>query len=226
MMTQVKNITKLFGKRAVLQIESLTFQNKVRYALLGANGSGKSTLLRILAGTLSADSGTVQTDGLQPLDIGYLPQTPYAFIGTVLQNVTMALPRRTDATINAMAALESVGMHHLAQERGNRLSGGETQRMALSRILAVQRRLLLLDEPTSCADIAGIDLAEEALRRYCAQFPCTVVFSTHSPAQAARLADEIIFLDRGIVAESGPVGRLLTNPESEEMKRFLSHWKI
>ena len=80
MMTQVKNITKLFGKRAVLQIESLTFQNKVRYALLGANGSGKSTLLRILAGTLSADSGTVQTDGLQPLDIGYLPQIGRAHV--------------------------------------------------------------------------------------------------------------------------------------------------
>ena len=226
MMINANNITKHFGKRAVLQIESLTFQSNVRYALLGANGSGKSTLLRILAGTLPADSGIVQTDGLQPLDIGYLPQTPYAFIGTVLQNVAMALPRDTKTDEAAMQVLESVGMHHLAPERGNRLSGGETQRMALARILAVRRRLLLLDEPTSCADIAGIDLAEDALRRYCAQFPCTVVFSTHSPAQAARLADEIVFLDKGIVAESGPANRLLTNPKSEQMKSFLSHWKI
>jgi ABC-type sulfate/molybdate transport systems ATPase subunit len=226
MMIKAKNITKHFGKRAVLRIESLTFQNNVRYALLGANGSGKSTLLRILAGTLDADSGTVQTNGLQPLDIGYLPQIPYAFIGTVLQNVAMALPRNTKTDKAALQALESVGMHHLAQERGNRLSGGETQRMALARILAVQRQLLLLDEPTSCADIAGIDLLENALHRYCAQLPCTVVFSTHSPAQAARLADEIIFLEKGIVAESGPADRLLTKPESEEMKRFLSHWKI
>jgi ABC-type sulfate/molybdate transport systems ATPase subunit len=138
----------------------------------------------------------------------------------------MALPRSPERAAFAKKALERVGMENFLSARGDTLSGGETQRMALARMLACPRELVLLDEPTSAADIAGIDRIESALLEYRRECGCTLIFSTHAPSQAMRLADEILFLEHGVIVEHGPSERVLHAPESAQVQAFLKHWRI
>ena len=223
-MIELVNITKNYANRLVLDIDQITFEGGKRYALIGVNGSGKTTLLRIIAGIIKPDTGEVKN--ILADSMGYMPQSPYAFGFTVQKNVEMAIIKSTTTAKQALQALKAVGMADMANARGNKLSGGETQRMALARMIALPRKLLLLDEPTSSADIEGTDQIENTLLRYAADTGCTVILSTHSPAQALRLAEEIVFLDQGEIAEQGTSVNVLKNPQSERAKMFLEHWRI
>lgn len=227
-MITLRQVKQCYGQRPVLQIEQLELQSGERYALIGPNGSGKSTLLRILAGALLPTQGTVtfSDDILREHSIGYLPQAAYAFDFSVLKNVTMALGKRPDAKQAAQKALDIMGMSALLDAKGSSLSGGEKQRMALARMIALPKALLLLDEPTAAMDIAGNELAEQALLQYCAANNGTLVFSTHSPAQAERLATRVIMLHEGSVLEEGEASLLLRDPKNEHTKRFLQYWRI
>lgn len=221
-MIKLREIKKYYGGRCVLDIAHLDLAAGERCALLGANGSGKSTLLRILAGVLEAEQGTVSIPEALARGRGHMPQRPYSFGFSVLKNVSMAAEGEEDAR----KALEAVGMGGMAQAKGGDLSGGEAQRMAFARMIVRDRPLLLLDEPTSAMDIAGSDLVEKALLEYCARTGCTLLFSTHSLAQAQRLARRALLLDEGRVAEDGPVERVLYQPESEQARKFLRFWKL
>ncbi|NMC45236.1 MAG: ABC transporter ATP-binding protein [Chloroflexi bacterium] len=223
-MFELVNIVKKFEDRTILDIPYLSFRENKRYVLMGVNGSGKTTLLRIMAGTLEPDMGEVKN--IPREDMGYMPQSPYAFGFSVRRNVEMALPQSPSSAEKAMRALKAVGMDAMADARGHTLSGGETQRMAFARMIALPRTLLLLDEPTSSADIQGMDQIEATLLRYAADTGCTLILSTHSPAQALRLAEEIIFLDKGKIVEQGTAQSVLRNPQNEDVKLFLKHWKI
>jgi tungstate transport system ATP-binding protein len=223
-MIELSNITTKNTSRAVLNIPWLYFKEGKRYALIGVNGSGKTTLLRIIAGILKPDTGEVRNVPVESM--GYMPQSPYAFGFSVHKNVEMALPKSPSVAKKAIEALKAVGMGDMANARGNELSGGETQRMAFARMIALPRKLLLLDEPTSSTDIKGMDLIESTLLRYAADTGCTVIFSTHSPAQALRLAEETIFLDQGKIAEQGKSEKMLKHPQNNYTQLFLKHWKL
>ena len=189
-----------------MRIERLAFQEKKSYAFLGENGSGKSTLLKVVAGVLPADAGRVQWRG-KANDFAYVPQKPYCFHLPVWKSVTLGLSfqsgkRRKEA---AIAALGEVGAEALANKTEANLSGGESQRVVLSRILLRERRLLLLDEPTSAVDFEGCKLIEAALSNYQQNVGCTILFATHSVEQAKRFADEAIVLQNGKVVAAGPV---------------------
>lgn len=223
-MIELINVSKTVQMRTILDIPRLSFEKGKRYALIGVNGSGKTTLLRILAGTLKPDTGKAKNVPIKKM--GYMPQSPYAFGFSVQKNVEIALPKSSRAKKLAAKAIQAVGMAPLAHARGNQLSGGETQRMALARMIALPRKLLLLDEPTSSMDIKGTDQIEAALLQYAADTGCTVIFSTHSPAQALRLAEEVIFLDQGKIVEQGESESVLKSPQNESTKLFLQHWRI
>lgn len=225
-MIQITGLIKEYSSRVVLDIPELVIKSSERCAIIGANGSGKSTLIRILAGTVKPDSGTVIIPGKMREDAGYLPQSPYAFDISVLKNVMLALDNKANAKALAADALTRVGMERLKHMRGNRLSGGETQRMALARMIIKPRSLLLLDEPTSATDIAATDLIENAISEYLDNSQCTLVFSTHSPGQALRLAERVIVLDEGKIVESGSAEKVLHDPVSDITKRFLRHWRV
>ena len=225
-MMELVNVQKRYGARVALDIPALTIEPGERLAVIGPNGSGKSTLLRLLAGVLAPDTGTVQTGNFSRGDIGYLPQHPYAFDMSVQKNVELALAGEADKTKIAQAALERVGLLHLAKARANRLSGGETQRMALARVLATPRKLLLLDEPTACVDIAAIELIERAILDYVAQTGCTLVFSSHAPSQAMRLSTRVLALDGGRIGELGDTAQVLQNPLAENTRAFLKSWRL
>ena len=219
-------LKKYYGGRCALEIPALTIGAGERLALIGPNGSGKSTLLRLLAGTIRPEEGAIRSTDFLRGDIGYLPQKPYAFDLSVQKNVELALWGEREKSRLAARALDSVGLLHLANERANRLSGGEMQRIALARIIARPRKLLLLDEPTASADIAAIEAIERALNVYLDQNGSTLVFSSHAPAQAGRLAERVLALDGGRIGELGDTKQVLHHPEKESTQLFLRSWKI
>ncbi len=223
-MIELKDVKKVYDERIVLNIPHLVFDLTKRYALIGVNGSGKTTLLRILAGILKPDSGEVTST--TPNNMGYMPQSPYAFRFSVEKNVAIALDKEQVSKDQVLEALKAVGMDHLQHAYGNQLSGGETQRMALARMIVKPRNLLLLDEPTASADIRGTSQIEKALLKYADDNNCTLILSTHSPAQALRLVDEVLFLDEGKVIEQGPAEDVLHHPKHPVIQEFLDHWKI
>jgi ABC-type sulfate/molybdate transport systems ATPase subunit len=223
-MIELKDVKKIYDERVVLDIPHLVFDLKKRYALIGVNGSGKTTLLRILAGVLKPDSGEVTSTTLN--NMGYMPQSPYAFRFSVEKNVAIALDKEQVSKDQVLEALKAVGMDHLQHAYGNQLSGGETQRMALARMIVKPRNLLLLDEPTASADIRGTSQIEKALLKYVDDNNCTLILSTHSPAQALRLVDEVLFLDEGRVIEQGSADDVLHHPKHPVIREFLDHWKI
>jgi ABC-type Mn2+/Zn2+ transport system ATPase subunit len=225
---RLSGIKKTYHEREVLLIDDFIFEHGARYAILGANGAGKSTLLRILAGTLPTDEGKIEYHadyGRQ--DIAYMPQKPYPFAMRVEKSVLIDASRmeRRDGVL-AAEALARVGMTGFEKQRGDRLSGGEAQRVALARMILRPRKLLLLDEPSSATDVAGTQLIEKAILEFCTRTGCTLVFSTHSPAQAIRLAGKAVFLDGGRIQEAGDVKKVVTAPSSESAKAFLHNWTI
>lgn len=221
---ELSQVRVQYSGRTVLSIPELKLPAGRRYGLIGENGSGKSTLLKVLAQLLIPDSGTIK--GISLEDMGYLPQSPYIFSFNVLKNVTMALDGQNNADKKALCALESVGMQKHLRQRGDRLSGGEAQRVALARLLAKDHKVLMLDEPSSATDIRGMDSIERVLLDYWQRTKCTLIFSTHSPAQALRLAEVVLYLENGEVVECGDAKKVLTAPDQQKTQAFLNHWLI
>jgi ABC-type sulfate/molybdate transport systems ATPase subunit len=227
-MITVDSVKKYAGGKLILNVPQLTVHAGERVALIGANGSGKTTLLRIMAGILAPDEGKVvfTNTGLLPY---YLPQQSLGFSMSVTNNLLTALPKtmsKADKQTAVNDILKALDLVPLAKKRGNRLSGGETQRMALARLLITPKSLLLLDEPASAADISGIDLIEAQLLDFCGKNKTTLVMATHSPKQALNIATRVILLQGGEIAESGAPRELLNNPQTEWGKRFIEHWKV
>lgn len=214
-----ENVKKTYGSRTVLQIPCLEIPEGTKLALLGPNGSGKSTMLKILAGVIKNDGEKTVIPGC-----GYLPQRSYAFDRTVIKNVEAALwdLSREKRREKAEKALEITGMLSLSEAQGKTLSGGEMQRLALARVLVREPKVLLLDEPTAACDIESETLIESALSKWRG----TLIFSTHSPAQAIRLADKAIFLENGRMAEAGETVKVIMEPENPRVREYMSHWRI
>ncbi|HAM16346.1 MAG TPA: ABC transporter ATP-binding protein [Eggerthellaceae bacterium] len=226
-------LRKQYGERMVLDVDGLTLKSGCAYALVGPNGSGKSTLLKVLAGIMDQSSGWVEVEGDADRDalcVGYMPQKAYVFGFSVFKNVALALRGsglpREEVQERVSSALREVGMADFARQRGNALSGGEAQRVALARMLVQNLDVVLLDEPTASMDIAGTLLVEQALHRYRERTGCLLVVATHAPSQARRIADRAIMLSSGRVVECGATEQVLSDPESPEGKAFLSYWAI
>lgn len=224
-MIELKDILIKAKDRLILDVPSLRFEKSKRYGIIGENGSGKTTLLRVLMGIVQPNAGSI--NGLT-LDhkVGYLPQSPYAFSVSVLRNISMTLEDMQSPDGLALDALKKVGLGSLINSRGNTLSGGERQRLGLARVLAVPKEVLLLDEPTSATDIRGTDIVEDLLQDWFEKTKGLLIFTTHAPAQALRMADEVIFLEDGKVVETGSPQNLFNNPQEPETRAFLSHWVI
>ena len=186
--------------------------------VLGANGCGKSTLGRCLAGTLKTDGNS--SPWTEKITVGYLPQKPYPFKMSMENNILLAEKDREKA-VRLMAHLQ---IAHLTGHRGDRLSGGESARMCLARILMKTFSLLILDEPSASMDIEAIQLAERAVRDYRDETGAAVLFITHDIRQAERISDEMMFLDKGRILEHTESGMFFRSPQSVEGKRFLEFY--
>lgn len=210
-MYRLHSVRKCYGSNVALDIEELTIAEGRLYTLTGANGAGKSTLLNILAFLMPPTSGEILYSGkrvewergsLEGLrkKVTLLHQSPYLFGGTVHANVAFGLKargihgeeqrRRTDK------ALDIVDLRGFRERKARELSGGEAQRVAMARALALEPEVLLLDEPLANIDRETAGLLETVI----ASLPLlgtTVVMTTHDPAHSGRLNGEAILLERG-----------------------------
>ncbi len=222
-MVKIRNLKKTYGDRTVLDIESLQVKKGEILAIVGANGSGKSTLLKILAGVMKSDEGETEIDGRML----YLPQQCIPFRKTVKGNIMLCLKgEKAEKERVCNELLQRLALSELKDKKAQNLSGGECQRLCLARVLANESDVLILDEPSSAADIEGAEIIEAAIRNYQKQTGCTVIMTTHSPRQARDMADRIVILHKGKIAEQGSPLELLNNPHSEWGKKFIDSWKI
>ena len=237
MSIEARGIHKRFGDFTALGDVSLEVKEGELVALLGPSGSGKTTLLRILAGLEEPDSGTVLFDGADAaaLDarargVGFVFQH-YALFRhmTVFENVAFGLrvrPRRArpaDADIRRRVAelLELVQLGALAGRLPGQLSGGQRQRVALARALAVQPRVLLLDEPFGALDSRVRKDLRRWLRRIHEELGITSVFVTHDQEEALELADRVVVMDHGRIEQIGTPEQVYHEPASRFVYEFL-----
>ncbi|MBO5936611.1 MAG: ABC transporter ATP-binding protein [Clostridia bacterium] len=221
-MIKLQNIKKIYGERTVLNIDGLSFTKGETVAIVGPNGSGKSTLLKIIAGVIKSDEGTVETNSR----MYYLPQQNIPFRKSVRKNILISMENADDKEIRCNEILAELGLANLADKNAKGLSGGECQRLALGRVLINEGDFLVLDEPSSAADIEGTEMIENAIRKYKDKTGCGVIMTTHSPVQALKLAERVIMLCDGKIVEDGRPEELLINPKTQWGKKFISKWKL
>jgi polar amino acid transport system ATP-binding protein len=233
----ISGLTKRFGDNEVLRDVDLTIDLHNVVCLIGASGSGKSTLLRCLNLLEPVDAGTIVIDGETVtngnVDVNALRRRIVIVFQsfnlfphmTVMQNIVLA-PRKTqglskhEAEAKARELLGRIGLLDKADEYPDRLSGGQQQRVAIVRALAMDPKLMLLDEITSAldpqlvADVLNLvgELAESGM---------TMVIATHEMSFAREVADKVCFLDAGSILEEGPPSEIFSSPREERTRAFL-----
>ncbi len=206
----LRDLEFAYDGRTALKVPRLDMEEGRTIALAGPNGSGKTTLLKILNDLLRPASGTAlfrgkPTSGNRELRERsvYVHQSPYLLAGSVFHNVAFGLRVRhiPDREIRSRVseALELVGLAGFERREAKKLSGGETQRVALARSLAVKPEILLLDEPTAQTDKASNERIRSVLAYLAAGGGVTVILSSHDTALAQDLADRVVYLEEGVV---------------------------
>ena len=214
---KIFSFTKHYSDRLVLDFPGTELESGKIYAVIGANGSGKSTFAKILSGVVPADKKGPHCDAAS---IGYMPQRNYAFRMSTMKNILLGSKDEKRADM----LMEALGIAHLADKPAHRLSGGETARMALCRLMMKQYELVILDEPTAAMDMETTMLSEKLIRQYVSDTGCALVLVTHSLQQARRLADEVMYFHKGQLLERGAAEKLLYCPERPETKQFLDFY--
>jgi tungstate transport system ATP-binding protein len=216
--------------RLLLDDVALTLDGRDFCALMGPNGAGKSLLLRVLANLIRPDQGSVRWAGRAPdrrraPQLGFVFQKPVTLRRSVRANVRYALAaggiRGAEGRRRTEAVLERAALSALARSPARVLSGGEQQRLAIARALAVGPELLLLDEPTANLDPAST-AAIEALLRDAAGRGTKIVLVTHDIGQARRLAQTVVFVHAGRVTEPAPADCFFDAPASPAAAAFLA----
>ena len=242
---EVNNIKKTFDNTEILKGISFSMEEGQAISIIGSSGSGKTTFLRCLNFLERPDEGTITVRGEKLFDAS-LPEESADKLRekrlhfgmvfqqfnlfpqyTALENVTLA-PKllaegKSDGDIEEMGKklLDQMGLSDRMDNYPHQLSGGQQQRVAIARALALKPDILCFDEPTSALDP---ELTGEVLRviRNLADKHTTMIIVTHEMAFARDVADEVIFMDNGIVLEKGPAEQVINNPKEERTKQFLS----
>jgi len=236
-MLELRGVRKSFESKMVLDGIDLTVASHQVVCLVGSSGSGKSTLLKCINLLVPIDAGEIWFGGSEITSPEVNPNAVRKSMGIVFQafnlfphmkvidNITLA-PRkahgvdRAEAEERARALLERFGLADKANEYPDRLSGGQQQRVAIIRSLAVEPRLMLLDEVTSALDP---ELIAEVLNviRGLKEMGMTMVVATHEMGFARDVADRVCFLDQGLILEQGPPDEFFANPREARTRQFL-----
>lgn len=240
-MLTVENVCKSFDGTGVLKGVSLQVDKGDVIAIIGQSGGGKTTLLRCMNFLETADSGTMEFDGetydlakMSKQDIaGIRRKTAFVFQNynlfrnkTALQNVMLGLTvarkmLKSEAERMARAALDKVGLADKWNSYPNALSGGQQQRVAIARALATNPEIIYFDEPTSALDPELTGEVLEVMRNL-AEEGMTMLVVTHELSFAKNVSSRVIFMDNGVIAESGPSAEFFANPQQERTRAFLN----
>ncbi len=230
---EVKHINKTYDKKQVLKDISFDVKDGEFLSILGPSGCGKTTLLRILIGLEQADNGEILVDGksivdLEPSlrDMGIIFQNYALFPAmSVLQNVEYALKLRKDlkpkAREVAIQTLTQLGMADQMKKKPNQLSGGQQQRVAIARTLAMNPKIVLLDEPISALDVTNREIMKRELKEIQKKFHTTMVFITHDQEEAFFLSDRIMVLSEGNIEQIDTPENIFKNPTSDFVQSFV-----
>jgi sulfate transport system ATP-binding protein len=242
MSIEVNRLSKKFGDFVALDEVSVTVRDGELLALLGPSGSGKTTLLRIIAGLEQADAGTVLFDGADaghrhPRDrgVGFVFQH-YALFRhmTVFENVAFGLrvrpraerPAEAEIRRRVVDLLSLVQLDYLGNRYPSQLSGGQRQRVALARALAVEPKVLLLDEPFGALDAKVRQELRRWLRRLHAEIHLTSVFVTHDQEEALELANRVVVMNEGRIEQDGSPDEVVEHPATPFVVNFLGQVNI
>ena len=236
-MIEVKDLKKQFGKLAVLKGISETIERSEKVVIIGPSGSGKSTFLRCLNLLERPTSGSIRFEGLEITDkkvdidavrqkMGMVFQHFNLFPHlTVLENimlapVTLKLMTKEQAREQAFTLLKRIGLEDKAGVYPSQISGGQKQRIAIVRSLAMKPEVMLFDEPTSALDpeMVGEVLA---LMKELAEEGMTMAVVTHEMGFAREVADKVLFMDDGLVAEKGRPEQIFNHPQNKRLQQFL-----
>ena len=237
MLLRVEDLHKRYGKEEVLKGVSFSLEKGETKVIIGPSGTGKSTLLRCINRLTEPDRGKIWLEDVEitspkvnihriRAQIGFVFQDFNLFTHlTALDNVRLGLMRvkglsRQEATARAMQELARVGLADKAKAYPAELSGGQQQRVSIARALAMDPKLILFDEPTSALDpelIGEVLTVMEDL----AKSGMTMLVVTHEMGFARTVADEIIFMEKGVIVEQGPPEQLFRNPKHPRTAEFL-----
>ncbi|MDD3168402.1 MAG: ATP-binding cassette domain-containing protein [Eubacteriales bacterium] len=226
----MENLIKEFEGRRVLDIRELLIESGALCGIIGPNGAGKSTLLNLIAGLMKPTDGSLlygeEETAVAPFrEMTMVFQAPYLIRTTVDKNIAYPLKLRgwgnaqIEERVGELA--EELGLTDFRKQKSWKLSGGETQKVALARALSFRPKLLLLDEPTANVDPATTAEIERMLRKINEKEGTTVILITHNLVQAKRVCREVLFMNQGKVVEFGAAERVLRDPEQELTKRFV-----
>ncbi|MFS4437957.1 ATP-binding cassette domain-containing protein [Paracoccaceae bacterium GXU_MW_L88] len=226
----LENIRLDRDQRGLLDILSLRISGDGPTVIMGPNGAGKSLLLRVMHGLIAPDRGRIFSGG-QPLDLvarkkqAMVFQRPVLLRRSVGGNMRFALRvagvSKADQTMRCRDLLALSGLEGKENQAARSLSGGEQQRLAIARALAMDPAVLLLDEPTANLDPAATAQVEVLIHEVSAK-GVKVVLVTHDPGQARRIACDVVFLHAGKVVEHSPAATFFDAPETAEARAFLS----
>lgn len=237
MSIEVRGLQKAFGKTVVCDNLNLTVPSGELVALLGPSGSGKTTLLRIMAGLEVPDAGSVLFHGedttgadVRDRNVGFVFQH-YALFNhmTIFENVAFGLrvrpkqtrPSEAEIKDKVLQLLKLVQLDWLADRYPHQLSGGQRQRIALARALAVEPKVLLLDEPFGALDAKVRKELRRWLRRLHDEVHVTSVFVTHDQEEAMEVADRIVVMNEGRIEQVGPPDEVYDHPATPFVLQFL-----
>jgi sulfate/thiosulfate transport system ATP-binding protein len=236
---EVRGVRKAYGQFVAVNDVSFTVNGGELFALLGPSGSGKTTLLRVIAGLETPDRGTVLLDGEDATErnvrdraVGFVFQH-YALFRhmTVFENIAFGLrvrprdkrPPNAEITRRVDELLKLVQLDYLSDRYPAQLSGGQRQRVALARALAVEPKVLLLDEPFGALDANVRRELRRWLRRLHDEIRLTSVFVTHDQEEAFELADRVVIMNHGRIEQEGSPDQVLEHPATPFIMNFLGH---
>lgn len=242
-MITVEKLVKKFGDNTVLKGIDFQVNEEEVVAIIGPSGSGKSTFLRSLNLLESPESGTIEINGVKVIAPDIKKQDAFALRQqtamvfqhynlfrnkTVLENVTLSLisnnvMKKDEAAEFGEKLLKQVGLSKQKNQYPVTLSGGQQQRVSIAQALAVQPKAILLDEPTSALDTELVNEVLETIE-HLAKGHTTLVIVTHEMNFARKVADRVVFMNDGVVVESGRPDEIFTNPKEERTKQFLKEY--
>ena len=216
---KIHAFSKTYEGRTVLDFPGTELEPGRICAVIGANGSGKSTFAKILSGVLKPDRRGPLSDAKT---VGFMPQKNYAFRMTTKANILLNGPDEARAD----RLMEAIQLTELSSKRADKLSGGETARMALVRLMMRAYDLVILDEPTAAMDMETTLLSEKLIVEYVRETGCALILVTHSLQQARRIADEVWYFHKGSLLEAGAKEQVLDTPKRAETKQFLEFYGV
>ena len=222
---RLRNVGLRLGQSTILEGIDLDLGATGCTVIMGPNGAGKSQFLKVLHGLKDITSGQIDWGGQSPTEAmarqALVFQTPVLLRRSVAANLDFVLKSRGKDRTRTSALLEHVGLAHKATQPARLLSGGEAQRLALARALATDPEVLFLDEPTASLDPASM-LAIERIVGEARSRGMHIIFVTHDIGQAQRIADDVVFLNRGRLAEHAPASEFFPEPRSQAARDFLN----